>query len=174
MCPPYGHIGATWPILLNLCFLQPTRVYNPNGKSIGSAISAQLTAESIYALLLWANVSPKLPFHGGSGTPSNTWFLGPIRTHIPNGISIGSAVFAQMTAGCPYTLQWDAPSPLKIASSHGGSVTWAQPSPQPKRHLDRFSRFAGLISVTDRQTDHATRSITYTVSKKNCTISFLQ
>jgi len=23
------------------------------------------------------------------------------------GISIGSAIFAQMTAGCPYTLQWD-------------------------------------------------------------------
>ena len=30
------------------------------------------------------------------------------------------------------------------------------PSPQPKRHLDRFSRFAGLTSVTDRQTDRPT------------------
>jgi len=25
---------------------------------------------------------------------TNTWFLGPIQVHIPNGISIGSAVFA--------------------------------------------------------------------------------
>jgi len=54
--------------------------------------------------------------------------------------------FAQMTAECPYTLQWDAP--LKIAPTHGGSEptsnTWSlgrHRSPQPKRHLDRFSRF---------------------------------
>ena len=26
-----------------------------------------------------------------------------------------------MTAECPYTLQWDAPFPLKIAPSHWGS-----------------------------------------------------
>jgi len=32
-------------------------------------------------------------------------------------------------------------------------VTWAQPSPQPKEHLDQFSRFAGLTIVTDRETD---------------------
>jgi len=37
----------------------------------------------------------------------------------PNGKSIDSAVFAQMTAECPYTLQWDAPSPLKIAYFRG-------------------------------------------------------
>jgi len=29
--------------------------------------------------------------------PSNTSFLGPTRVHIPNGISIGSAVFSQLT-----------------------------------------------------------------------------
>jgi len=40
----YGHIGATWWIRWNLCFLQPTRVHNPNGKSIGSAILAHVTA----------------------------------------------------------------------------------------------------------------------------------
>jgi len=43
-------------------------------------------------------------------------------------------------------------------------VPLAHPSSQPKWHLDRFSRFAGLTSVTDRQTDrptdHATRSVT--------------
>jgi len=33
---PCGHIGATWRLRLNLCFLQPTRVHNPNVKSIGS------------------------------------------------------------------------------------------------------------------------------------------
>jgi len=30
-------------------------------------------------------------------SPSNTCFLGPTRVHIPNGISIGSAVFARLT-----------------------------------------------------------------------------
>jgi len=33
----------------------------------------------------------------GSGPPSNTWFLGPIRVLNPNGISIGSAVLAGLT-----------------------------------------------------------------------------
>jgi len=60
-----------------------------------------------------------VPFHGGSGTPSNTWFLGTIWAYNPNGILIGSTVFAQMTAKCPYTLQWDAPSPSKLFLSMG-------------------------------------------------------
>jgi len=33
----------------------------------------------------------------GMLTPSNTWFLGPTRVFNPNGISIGSAVFARLT-----------------------------------------------------------------------------
>ena len=49
--------------------------------------------------------------------------------------------------------------PYLIHGSQG-----SHPSPQPKRHLDRFSHFAGLTSVTDRQadrqTDHAIRSVT--------------
>jgi len=49
---------------------------------------------------------------GGSGPPSNTWFLAATQVPNPNSISIGAAVFA------------------------------------------------GLASVTDRLTDHATRSVT--------------
>ena len=67
MCPPmYTH----WRHLANmieLCFLRPTWVHNPNSKSIGSAISAQLTTESPYTLP-WASLSPTIaPYHGGSG-----------------------------------------------------------------------------------------------------------
>jgi len=59
----------------------------------------------------------------------------------------------------PYTLQWAAP-PLRIVHSHGdldfhlthGSY-WAHASPQPKGHVDQFSRFTGLTIATDRQTD---------------------
>jgi len=50
-------------------------------------------------------------------------------------------------------------------------VPWAQLSPQPKRQLNRFSRFAGLTSVTDRptdrQTDHAPRSVTIAMRPTN-------
>jgi len=56
-----------------------------------------------------------------SGPPSNTLFLRHIRAHNPNSSWIGSAVFAQISVECPYTLQLDPPLPLKIASSHGGS-----------------------------------------------------
>jgi len=52
--------------------------------------------------------------------PYNTRFLGPIRDHIPNSIWIGSAIFAQLTAECPYTLQWAIPFRLKIVPSRGG------------------------------------------------------
>jgi len=45
------HIGTTWRIWLNWCFLRPIRVHNPNGKSIGPAVSAQLMAESLYSIL---------------------------------------------------------------------------------------------------------------------------
>jgi len=44
----------------------------------------------------------------------------PTRVHSRNAKSIGSAVFAQMTAECPYTLQWSACFALKIAPSHVG------------------------------------------------------
>ena len=58
-------IDATWRIQLNFCFLRPTRVHNPNGKLIGSAVFAQLTAESPY-ILHWVPISPKIaPSRGG-------------------------------------------------------------------------------------------------------------
>jgi len=68
---PWGHIGATWQIQLNLCFLRPTRVHNPNGKSIGLAIFAQLTAESPYTLQC-TPLSPKWPLFTGDLKPQPT------------------------------------------------------------------------------------------------------
>jgi len=61
---PCRHIGATWRIRLNLCFLQPTWVHNPNGKFISLAVFAQLTAESPYTYngLFFP---PKLPSRWG-------------------------------------------------------------------------------------------------------------
>jgi len=67
--------------------------------SIGSAVFAQTTAERRYTLQ-WAAPFPLkiTDSQGGSGLPSNTRFLGPIWTHNPNSISIGSAVFAGLTS----------------------------------------------------------------------------
>jgi len=97
------HIGAICQIRLNSCFLRPTRVNNPNRKSIGAAVSAQLTAESPYTIQ-WANLSPKIALsHGGSGPPSQSWLLGPFQDHNHKGTTISSAIFAQVTAECPYT-----------------------------------------------------------------------
>ena len=156
-----GHIGATWRIWLNSCFLRPSRVHNRNNKSISSAVFAPLMAESPYTLQ-WVPLSPKIATsYGASGPPSDTWFLGPIRAHNPNGISISSAVFAQMTIECPYTLQWDAPFPLKIATYYRGgsgrpSNTWF-PGP-PKSSMQTASRsvqsflLGSLVWQIDRQT----------------------
>ena len=105
-----------------------------------------------------------------SGPPSNTWFLRPIRADKPNGTLIGSAVFAQMSFECPYTLQWVAPftpqnCPFPLGGSGPLSNTWF---PGPTRVLSPNSIsiasavLVGLTSVTetDRPTDHATRSVT--------------
>ena len=78
----------------------------------------------------------RLPM-GGSGFPSNLWFLGPISAHIPKGISNGSAIFAQLTAQCPYSLQWAPLSPKNCAFARGASIQLmipcASPSPQSKK-----------------------------------------
>jgi len=51
-------------------------------------------------------------------TLSNTCFHGPTRVQILNSVLISSAIFAQLTTECPYTLQSAAPSPSKFPS-HG-------------------------------------------------------
>ena len=85
-------------------FAPPPRVHSPNGKSFGSAVFAQLTAE----VLILYNGLPfpqKLPLPiRGSGSHL-TRFLGPIQDHNPNGISIGSAI----SAGLTNVIQTDRP-----------------------------------------------------------------
>ena len=87
--------------------------------------------------------------HGGYWPPSNTWFLGPVRAYNQNGISIGSAVFAQLTAECPYTLQWAAPSPSQLFLGPTGVYN--------RNGISIGSAiFVGLTTVLCRQTDRQT------------------
>jgi len=67
-----------------------------------------------------------------------------------------SAAFAQMTTKCPYTLQWFAYFPLKIAPSDVGiwtsCNTWFIGPTRvlnPNGNLIVSAVFAGLSSVTD-------------------------
>jgi len=91
--------------------------------------------------------------HGGYGPPSNTCFLGPTLLSIPNTILIGSPVFAQLTAVCPYTF------PLKIAPLHGGldphliHGSLGPPEFTTQTASRPFSRFCRAY---DRPTDHVT------------------
>jgi len=99
-------------------------------------------------------------------TPSNTYFLGPTLVHFPNGISIGSdfctahrieSRYFKMAALSPSKLpvhMWDVDRIEYM-------VCWVHP--QPKRHIDRFSRFCRAddrVRQTDRPTDHANPSVT--------------
>jgi len=92
----------------DICFTGPTRVNNPNGISIGSAVFAQLTSELLYFTMGHSFSLKIAPSNGASELPSSTLFLGPTQILNLNCISIGSAVFAQITAERPYTLQWTA------------------------------------------------------------------
>ena len=88
-----------------------------------------------------------------------------IRAHNPNGIPIGSAVFAHTTVVSLY-FTLGRPFSLKTAPSHGGSGppsnTWFPGSTHvlnPNGSSIGAAVFAGLTSVTDRPTDYATRSV---------------
>jgi len=107
-----AHIRAHWRHLANtidLCFLRPIRVHNPNSKSIGSAILPQVTAECRQGCLGMSFPLITAPLHGDLGptsytlpwAPSNTWFPGSTRVLNRNSISIGSAVFVELTTGRP-------------------------------------------------------------------------
>ena len=56
---------------------------------------------------------------GANVHPSNTCFYGPTQVHISNEISIGSAIFAQLTAEQPYLYNGPTLFPFKIALHMG-------------------------------------------------------
>ena len=115
----------------------------------------------------------------GSVRPSNTCIRLTYRygLMLAQGImygSLGQPKFISQTAPVQpflhssrqrvYTLQWAAPSPLKLPLSHGElnshltHGSWAHPSPHPKRHLGRFSRFC-RAQDRDRPTDRPRYSV---------------
>jgi len=99
-------------------------------------------------------------------TIPNTWFLGCIRVLNPTGISIGSAIFAELMAVCRRACPGMSLA-IKTAHSYGAiwtsSNTWflgRTESSNPNGISIGSAVFAGLTTVTDRLTDHTTRSVT--------------
>jgi len=168
----------------------PTWFSVPNCISIGTAvfctahsrISLYFTTAAIFSLTV-------APLRGATvrDRPSKTRFLVPTRVHIPNGISIGSAVFAGLTVvtdsiyvvlRCSLIIitsgqsnfdkatsppQWDGSVVFARCSQCQHMLPWAHLSPYPKWHLDRFSSFCrdhDRDRETGGQTDHATPSVT--------------
>jgi len=82
----------------------------------------------------------------------------------PTGISIGLAVSVQMTACCPYTLQWDAPPPKNCPFPSGSGPTRVL---NPNGISIGAAVFAGLTSVTDRQTERQTDRQTTLLGRNN-------
>ena len=110
--PPF--LGMSAPPS-NTCFLRLTRVFIQNGISIGSAVSAKLTVECPITLHWDTAFSAKhCPFPLVIGSPSNTWYPEPTRVIIPNGISIGSAVFVWVPNALLYSVLSVGKKPPKL------------------------------------------------------------
>ena len=118
----WGHIDTTWQIRLNLCFLLCTGVHNPNGKSTGSAIFAQLTAKCPWARLGMSFPLIIAPFHRGSGPHTIHASLGPpesITQMAPRSVQPFLHSSHQCHRAC-----LGMPFCLKIAPFHGKTVTY--------------------------------------------------
>jgi len=118
VCPP---MIVHWRHLANTIeFVLPSAYPSPQPKRQIDRFSRFCTAHGRKCryFTMGAPIHQNCPFPWRIWTPSNTWFLGPMRAHNPNGTSIGSAVFAQMTAERLYTLQWFARCLLKVVPSH--------------------------------------------------------
>jgi len=143
-CPP---MRAHWRHLANTIELVQCASFGPLESTTETANgSVQPFLQSLrqkVPILYNRRACPELPFPMGIWTSHVTRCFGPMQAHNPNGTSSGSAVFAQMTAECPYTGLPVSPSklflPMLASGPHGSLV---HPSPERKWQLDRFSRFS--------------------------------
>jgi len=129
----------------NTWFLGPIRVHSPNSKSIGSAVSAQLTTESAYTLQ-WGPIPSKLPLFTGTWThmyDTIPWTHPSPQTkrhhfRFSRFCTDDRRVSLYFTTGRTFP---PSKLPLPMGDLDPIMVPWAHPSTQPKWHLDRFSRF---------------------------------
>jgi len=106
---------------------------------------------------------------GDLDLPCNTWCFRPMRAHNPNGTSIGSAVFAQLTAECPCTGLPVSPSKLFLSmlasAPHVIHGSMGPPESGTQIATWSFQPFlqGSLVWQTDRATDRPTYRPRYSV-----------
>jgi len=158
------HNGATWQIRLNLCSLQPNFTAQMANQSVQPFLhSSWQKAPIVYN---GQPFPPKLPLiMGGSGPHLIHDSLGKSKPTIQTA-SRSVQLFLHTSLQSVPILYNGTPLPLQNCPFSWGSgpqsdmVPEAHQSPQPKRHLNRFSCFfAGLTSVTDRPTDRSHYSV---------------
>jgi len=100
IAPPHGRSG---PQLIRASLGQPESITQMTARSVQPFLQSSCQSVSGQCQrACWACPSSlKLPIPMG-----DLWFLGSTGLNVPNGISVGSVVFAQVTAECPYTLRW--------------------------------------------------------------------
>jgi len=120
VCPSPKNCPIAWGSgsLSNTCFLAPIRVHQFSRFCIvhvrvSSGILGHPLPPSKFPLAM-----------GGPGAPSNTWFFEPTRAHNPNGISVGSAVFAQLTKDCRQACPSPKNCPFPWEISEPSSNEW--------------------------------------------------
>jgi len=133
------------------------------------------SCQSVPIYFIISSPFPHQIAHSNNGiyTPSNTWFPGQTRVQNQNGISIGSTVFAQLTAeyicsyfttdsrfqNCPFS--WGDLDPSVIH----GSLGPPEPTTQTvSRSVHPFSK----AHVCDRTTDRHADRPRYWVCKRGC------
>jgi len=134
------------PAEYNLCILWPTLVHNPNGKSIGSAVFAQLTAESAYTLH-WRHLSypPELPLPMGSGHHLTHDSLGPCE---PKTQTASRSVQ-------PFLHRW----PQSVPILYNGSPISPSKLPLPMENGSGPHAMHGFLGLPESSTQTATRSL---------------
>ena len=143
------------PKLIYLLFL--ARLQNLKGHYFQPSLSVSLSV--CLPVCLWPALLPfnvdRFWWNLVTRTPSGwalahilvtSWFLGSTWIHIPNGISIGSVDFEQLTAGSPYKFTMGHPfSPSKLhvcMGDLGPHVTHGSLGPSELQTASqRFSRF---------------------------------
>jgi len=157
---------------MNLCFLQLNGVHNPNGKSIGLAVFAQLTAESPYTLQ-WASLSPKLPLSIGDLDPHLLYDFSGQFEPVTQTVSPSVQPFLYTNdrrVSLYFTMGYPPPSKLPLPVGDvdpdlmHGSLGPPKSSTQTASRLFQLFLQSSLMwqtgRQTDRPTDHATRSVT--------------
>jgi len=105
------------------CNLDPHRIHGSLGPPESKTQTVSLVVRPFYtahrSVIGHALPLRTAPSHGAKWTASNTLFFRPIWVQIPNVISIGSAIVAQLTAQCRCS---GMSFPLKIARSLGSDL----------------------------------------------------